>query len=225
MFVSLHEDRDKKRETFSHLNLSFNQVWDPLKYTGEQAWAVQVYLRSLLRTLACVVFIRPFHQKGGVRWGGFFSSPHSPSYLWWKQHVEIRLYYYCMQVNYLKLHALHLEFAKRVSFVGTWIIQPLPFAYWMHHTYNKHTYKQSLIGQYHTQYLLSSSSLPPRSGLSVGDIHSKWLCFWRWRAKKRSAANSVESDGTFPTGTWKYWASSSCVCWQITRHLLFHWAH
>ena len=62
-------------------------------------------------------------------------------------------------------------------------------------------------------YLLSSASLPPRSGLSDGDTQSRWLCFCKCRAKNRSHPNSVVSRGMFPTGMWKYLHCSN-MAWK-----------
>ena len=106
---------------------------------------------------------------------------------------------------------------KRVQLQWQSFIHPIDFMFHVNCILLKdvdENEKENLGFKLHSTDLLSSSSLPPRSGLSVGDIHSKWLCFCRWRAKKRSAANSVGSDWTFPTGTWKYCANSSCVCWE-----------
>lgn len=53
-------------------------------------------------------------------------------------------------------------------------------------------------------HLLSSASLPPRSGRSVGEHHNTWLFFWRWRAKNKSQPNMVMSLGRFPRGMCRY---------------------
>jgi len=66
-------------------------------------------------------------------------------------------------------------------------------------------------------YLKLSSSFPPKSGRSVGEIHNTWFCLIKCRAKKISEAYRAGSlAGMFPTGMWKYLAWSSCA-WYIYK--------
>lgn len=58
---------------------------------------------------------------------------------------------------------------------------------------------------------LSSASFPPRSGLDVGESHSRWLCFRRCLAKNKSDPNMEISWGRFPTGKWKYLVTQQYV--------------